>query len=142
MPGEFKDTLKMLRLTRKNTCVVIEDNPTYLGMLIKLKDFITWGKIDNDTFKMLLEKRGRIVGDKSLTEDYLKNKTNMDYSKFTDAFMNNKIKLKEVPGLKLNFRLKPPIRGFERKGIKKQFSLGGALGYRGEDINNLLRRMA
>ncbi len=39
------------------------------------------------------------------------------------------------------FRLAPPIGGFERKGIKKPYSVGGALGYRGEAINDLIKRM-
>lgn len=39
------------------------------------------------------------------------------------------------------YRLSPPKKGFERKGIKKDFKKGGALGYRGEKINDLLERM-
>lgn len=40
-----------------------------------------------------------------------------------------------------SFRLHPPRGGYERKGIKVPFSLGGALGYRGAAINNLITRM-
>ena len=46
-----KDTLNLLRLNKKNYCVVVENNPVNLGMIKKVKDFITWGEIDNDTFK-------------------------------------------------------------------------------------------
>ncbi len=42
---------------------------------------------------------------------------------------------------KLIFRLNPPRGGFERKGIKTPFSLGGALGNRGEKINDLIKKM-
>ncbi len=42
---------------------------------------------------------------------------------------------------KLIFRLNPPRGGFERKGIKTPFTLGGALGFRGEKINELIKRM-
>ena len=38
------------------------------------------------------------------------------------------------------FQINTTKRGFEREN-KKQFSLGGALGYRKDNINNLLRRM-
>ncbi len=38
-------------------------------------------------------------------------------------------------------RLQPPRGGFERKGTKVSFNNGGALGYRGEKINDLIRRM-
>ena len=39
------------------------------------------------------------------------------------------------------FRLNPPRGGFERKGIKVSFNSGGALGYRGEKINSLIKKM-
>lgn len=37
--------------------------------------------------------------------------------------------------------LAPPIKGFEKGGIKKFFTVGGALGYREVKINDLLKRM-
>ena len=138
---EFKDTLKFLKLVRKNSCVVLENNRVSLGMIVKLKDYVAWGEINKDTYKKLLETRGRIVGNKKLTEDYLKSKIKMGYEEFTNNFFSEKIKMKDVPGLKRFFRLTPPRGGFDKEGIKKQYSLGGALGYRGEKINDLLRRM-
>jgi large subunit ribosomal protein L30 len=39
------------------------------------------------------------------------------------------------------FRLSPPRGGFERKGIKTPFTMGGALGNRKEKINDLIKRM-
>lgn len=141
MNYKFKDTLKFLKLVRKNSCSVVENNRTSLGMLVKLKDYVTWGEISPGIYKELLEKRGRIVGNKTLTEAYIKNKVNMNYDEFVKNFFDGKIKMKEVPGLKPFFRLSPPRGGFDKNGIKKQFSLGGALGYRGDDINNLVRRM-
>jgi large subunit ribosomal protein L30 len=38
-------------------------------------------------------------------------------------------------------RLHPPVGGFEKKGTKKSFKEGGALGNRGEKINDLIKRM-
>ncbi len=37
---EIKDTLKMLNLHRKNHCVILDNNPTIVGMLKKAKDYI------------------------------------------------------------------------------------------------------
>ncbi len=54
---EIKDTLDMLKLYRKNYCVVLDDTVTSRGMLNKVKDFITWGVIDEETIKLLKEKR-------------------------------------------------------------------------------------
>lgn len=135
------DTMKMLRLYNKNNCVVVDSTPDVFGMINKVKDYITWGEIDNETFKLLLEKRGKVVGDKPLTEEYLKDKTKVGFDGFVSDFFAFKIKLRDVPGMKLYFRLKPPVGGFERKGTKKPFSMGGVLGYRKEKINVLIKKM-
>ena len=37
--------------------------------------------------------------------------------------------------------LTPPRGGFERKGVKMPYNKGGALGYRGAAINELITRM-
>ena len=42
---------------------------------------------------------------------------------------------------KKTFCLSPPRGGFERKGIKAPYSIGGALGYRGKEIIKLIKRM-
>ena len=141
MTKKFRDTLQFLKLVRKNSCVVVDDSKPYLGMLILLKDYITWGKIDEETFKLLLQKRGRIVGNQLVTEAYLKEKAKFGFDEFTKNFFAGKVKLRDVPGLKSFFRLTPPRGGFDRGGIKKPFSLGGALGYRGDNMNDLIRRM-
>jgi len=112
-----------------------------LGMIEKIKDFVTFGELDKETFTKLLKARGRLAGNKPLTEDYLKSKINSDFQKFSDDFVAFKTELKIIPGIKQFFRLHPPIGGFERQGIKKTFAEGGALGYRGKEINKLLQRM-
>lgn len=138
---KIDDTLKMLRLYDKNNCVIIDETKSNIGMMQKIKDYITWGEIDAKTFNLLLTKRGKLPGNKSLTEEYLKEKLNMGFDSFSKDFFDSKKKLKDIPGVKLVFRLRPPSKGFERKGIKKPFSMGGALGYRKEKINELIQRM-
>jgi large subunit ribosomal protein L30 len=138
---EIKDTMNMLRLFNKNYCVVIDNNDNYVGMIKKIKDYVTWGEINKETFESLLKNRGRLAGNKRLTEDYLKEKLKISSKEFTEEFFNNKKSMKEIPGLKLFFRLHPPVKGFERGGIKKVFSLGGVLGYRKDKINDLIQRM-
>ena len=136
-----KDTLKMLKLFNKNYCVVVDNNPNYIGMIMKIKDYITWGELNKDTFELLLKNRGRLAGNKKLTEEYLKEKTKCSTEEFAKEFFENKKSFKDVPGLKRFFRLMPPLKGFERGGIKKPFSMGGALGYRKDNINDLIKRM-
>lgn len=55
---EMNKTMYMLRLRRKNVCVVVEDTKQNLGMIKKIKDYVTYGEIDEETLKLLKEKRG------------------------------------------------------------------------------------
>ena len=138
---KLKTTFKLLKLLKTHSCVLAEANSSTKGMLIALKDYITWGEIDQATFTLLLEKRGKLAGNKNLTEAYLKEKTNMNFDQFSQSILESKKTFKDLPGIKPYFRLKPPTKGFERGGIKLQYSLGGALGYRKDNINDLIRRM-
>jgi ribosomal protein L30/L7E len=55
---DVKDTLDMLRLKKKHTCVIVPINPTYQGMIMKVKDAVTWGTVSDETIALLQEKRG------------------------------------------------------------------------------------
>lgn len=136
----IKDTLKMLRLNRINHCVVIPKTKDYKGMLQKAKDYITWGEIDKEVLEELIRKRGKLIGDVSITDEYIKNNTKYeDIKEFSSAIVNEEINYKDLINVKPIFRLPPPRKGYE--GIKRAFTVKGALGYRGKEINNLLRRM-
>ncbi len=126
MPGQIVNTLSMLNLHRKNHCVVVEDTPAIRGMVVKVKDYVTWGEISSEVFQELLKQRG--LPYKSRLQDARKH-----YS-YSFISIGNK-------HFKNYFRLNPPRKGFGRKGIKVAFAAGGALGYRGEKINDLVRRM-
>ena len=138
---DIKQTLLLLRLYKKHTCVIVSSNPNYIGLIKKVKDYITWGELEPDTFKLHLEKKGKLAGKKPLAEEYLKEKIKLSLEEFSKQFFEFKKELKDIPGLKPFFRLNPPIKGFERGGIKKPYSLGGVLGYRKEKINDLIKRM-
>jgi len=137
---DIKKTLQMLRLHRVNHCVIVEENETFKGMLQKAKDYITWGELDKDTLVELIKKRGRLVGDKPVDDEYIKNSTPYkSVEEFAEAILDGKIRYRDLPDIKPVFRLSPPRKGYE--GIKRAYSVGGALGYRGKDINDLIKRM-
>lgn len=138
--NDIERTLQMLRLTRVNHCVLVNDTDSYKGMLKKAKDYITWGEINKETLIELIKRRGRLIGDKPITEDYIKASTNFNsIEELADALLDGEVKYKDLPNVKPIFRLHPPRGGYE--GIKRPFSLKGALGYRGEKINELIMRM-
>ena len=60
LKGTIADTLYRMRLRRKYSCVVF-DNPSkeQLGMINKVKDFIAFGQISEETYKKLVEARGK-----------------------------------------------------------------------------------
>ena len=136
---EIEDTLKMLRLKAKHNCVLVPEKPDFLGMLQKVKDYVTWGEIDKETLVELLKKRLRARGERRVDENLLKELTGYDsFEKFAEDLLNQKVKLKDFENLKPVFRLTPPSKGF--KNIKEHWPKGD-LGYRGKEINELLRRM-
>lgn len=137
---QIKDTLKFMRLNQVNHAVILPQNDTTKGMLQKAKDYVTWGEVDADTLAEAISTRGRLVGDKLITDEHVA--ANTDFSSIADmaaAIVEGKYQYKELADVKPLLRLHPAIKGLE--GIKRSTQNGGALGYRGEKINDLLRRM-
>ena len=125
--NDIDRTLNQLRLYKKNYCVVVPGNESYAGMVNKVNDYVTWGDLDEETYNLLVDKKGEEY--KGRVSD---KKGKVKYNGFL-AIKGKKIKK--------FFRLNSPRKGFGRKGIKAPFSKGGALGYRGEKINDLIKRM-
>ena len=134
-----KDTLKMMGLTRVNPCVIVDGNESNLGMIKKIKDYITWGEIKPEVLESLLKKRGRLSGDKRVTEEVVKSKTSFQtMGELAAAVESGSAGLDEV-GVKKVFRFHPPRGGY--KSIKRPVKDMGDLGYRGDKINDLIIRM-
>lgn len=137
---DIKKTMQLLRLTRANHCVLLEENVVYKGMLQVIKDYTTWGEINKETLTKLLSARGKLSGDKPLTEEYLKKATSYHtFEKLAEAILENKVSYTELPDIKPVFRLNPPKKG--HRTIKRSFVNKGSLGYRKEHINTLVERM-
>ena len=137
---DIKDTLKMLRLHHINHCVLVADTPENLGMIRKVKDYVAYGEVDQETVKTLLETRGRVIGDLPLTDEYIReHSTYSGITEFANALSSGNARLTDVPGVKPVLRLHPPRKGY--KTIKRTFPQGGALGYYGNEINALLYKM-
>ncbi len=135
-----RDTLSMLRLHKANHLVIVDENPTYSGMIHKVKDYITWGELSAETLAKPIRKRGMLKGNRKVTDEYVQEKLGMSIEEFAEKVVKGEIKLSDLPDLKPVFRLHPPRGGF--KGSRKRtFKEGGVLGYRGEAINELIEKM-
>ena len=107
-------------------------------MIQKIKDYVAWGKIDDDTLTMLLEKRGRLSGNRRLTEQFLKENTSYrSFQELAAAVNSGTTSLKDLK-IKPIFRLHPARKGL--KTIKKTAQQGGDLGFR-TDLADLIKRM-
>ncbi len=137
---EIRDTLKMLRLTRNCHATLIDDRPSYLGMLHKVQNCVTWGEISKENIALLLKKRGRLEGDKKLTEEYAQGLGYKSLSALAEATYRVEVEYNRLPNVKPVLRLHPPKKGFKGK-VKKSYPAGGVTGYRGEAINDLIKRM-
>lgn len=126
MRKEIKDTLKMMRLNRKNHCVLIRVTDSSKGMLQKTKDYLTFGEISEKVLREMIIKRGRTAGNNRLTAEQSEKAAK-------EILAEGKSSL-----LKPVFRLTPASGGFREI---KQFFPRGELGYRGEKINELLEKM-
>jgi len=100
---DLEPAFTLMGISKKNSCVIVEDSPTIKGSLRKMQHHITWGEISEDTIKELDEKRTR---------------------------RNSKA-----------YHLAPPRGGHGKKGIRRDYNIGGVLGYRGDKINDLIKRM-
>lgn len=137
---EARDTLSLLHLDHTNHAILIDDRPTYKGMLQKVNSYVTWGEVTKETVTAMLEKRARLAGNKKLDAAYLEKLGVKSFEELADAIMTGKAEHGKLPFMVPVFKLHPPTKGYKGK-TKKSFNAGGEAGYRGEAINDLVKRM-
>lgn len=138
--NETEDTLRLMRLQRRNHATIIDNRGSNVGMLQKVKDYVTWGEVTLETIDLLLKNRGRTPGNRRLTDEYVRGKLGHKSIKdLAEAVNRSEADLSKMPALKPIFRLHPPKGGL-RKSVKKAYP-DGELGYRGEAVNDLVKKM-
>lgn len=137
---EVDATMRMLHLTRNCHATLIDDRPSHLGMLQKTQNYVTWGEVSKDGVALLLKERGRLVGGERMTDKYAQEIGYKSLDDLAEALYQLKVEYRRLPRVKPLFRLHPPRKGF-RGNVKKSYATGGATGYRGESIDDLVRSM-
>ncbi len=136
---DVKDTLKLMGLTRVNHGIIMDMTDSNIGMIKKVKDYVTWGEVKPDVLGRLLAKRGRLSGDKRVTEEAVKAASKFQtVAELAAAVESGAADLGDA-GVKKVFRFHPPRGGF--RSTKRPVKDMGDLGYRGERINELIIRM-
>jgi len=125
IPKGVNETLFRMRLRRKYSAVLLKESEENLKLLRRVRNFIAYGDIDDETLSLLITKRAKSLDNKKIDSgailEHLKNK----------GMLNLKIKP--------FFRLHPPRGGIDSKlhfPLKK-----GVLGDNKSKINDLVRRM-
>jgi large subunit ribosomal protein L30 len=130
----------MLRLTRNNHAVLLDNRPSFLGMIDTVRDYVTYGELSEESVFSLINERGRLFGNKKLTDEYAQKAGYKSLQTLAAAISSCQVEYWKLPAINPVFRLHPPTKGFKGK-IKKGYGAGGELGYRGDGINQLLNRM-
>ena len=113
-------------MRRKYTAVLFEDSPKTARILKNLRDYVAYGRINEQLLVRMIELRGQSIDKKK----------KIDANAIAHAL--GKKTLTEL-GVKPFFRLHPPRGGIESKN---HFGVGkGVLGNNLEHINNLVERM-
>lgn len=114
VPKEIEETLYRLRIRKKYNLIFLDEKDRVkIGMVKKVKDYVMYGKIDDELVQEIVEKRGE-----------LKEK--------------NKKAKKSLENIKPWIRLQPPKGGF-KKSTKIPYPKG-ILG-ENKDISKYLERM-
>lgn len=140
IPGVEKGTrqaMERLGLSEMNSCVLLPDNDSTRGQLQKVKDYATWGELDQDGAEFLLGRAD--VSSRTKLEDVdLEETTGYDSIEDLAADLAAGDATLSDAGLRNAVKLHSPRKGF--KNTKRVYP-DGSLGDRGDDINELIRRM-
>ena len=55
---QARETLQMLHLFRNNYAVLIDDRPSFSGMLKTVRDYVTYGETSKETVDKLVKEKG------------------------------------------------------------------------------------
>lgn len=140
---DVRKTMEILKMENTFRARLLENTPSTEGMLRTAKNLVAWGQISPEVLETLLRKRAEREGERGLDDDFAK----VFFKRPSVADLANSIAAGEIPirdlwsaGIKPGFRLHPPKGGFKRS-TRRAATDGGELGYRGEDVNSLVRRM-
>ena len=141
---DVEKTLESLMLQRTFQARLLRDSPSTGGMLRRVKSLVAWGEVDPVTLEALLAKRGEREKRSEVLDDDFVTRTfgRKGIGELAKSIVAGDVALRQLwsAGVKPGFRLHPPRGGFKRS-TRRAFTDGGELGYRGSDINPLVRRM-
>ena len=139
---DIKKTMQSLKLQRTFQARLLDNTPSNLGMLRMAKALVAWGEVSPEILGRVLEKRGEKDGADGLDDRFVKMLGRASFDELAKAVVAGEVGIRDLysAGLKPRFRFHPPRGGFKRS-LRRAATDGGELGYRGADINLLVKRM-
>lgn len=163
VPYWARITLESLSLNKRFRATIIPENEQTLGMLRKIKEYVSWTSVDTEFIREFIERRGRSSASKLLSaaaappsaappsadnpngqinnnnDAENKDSQNADLSKIVSIISQNELYLSKISGIKPWFALNPPKGGFKR-GSKRSYSQAGILG-ENKELVSIVKRM-
>ena len=141
VPHWAATTMRLLCLEKKYRATIVPARENTLGMLDKVKHYVSWHEADPELTRELLLEKGRGRGYRKLSEADLEGRE--DYrsvGELANALSGGRVSLSGLrPLVKPWFALSPPRRGFGRS-TKRLYGQKGVLGAN-RDLPGLVRRM-
>lgn len=103
------------------------------GLSPQIRDTLQSLNLKNQHNLVILKSTPNVIGMLKVVKDYI------TWGEVTSELVAE-VEDKKGKETKI-YRLNPPRGGYERKGIKQPFTVGGVLGYRGDAINALIQKM-
>ena len=139
VPSWANSTLEMLHLNKKFRATVVPEEPSFVGMLKRVKNYVAWCRADKDTLKELIEKRARKQGYRQIEGTDLKALGYKSVDDLATALADGKVALSKLEPIKPWFALAPPRKGFRRK-TKRMYQEQGILG-ENQELLSLVKNM-
>ena len=139
VPHWATTTMELLKLEKKYRATILPAKDNTLGMLNKVKHYISWIELDAGLAKDLLDKKARKSGYKKITGDDLKELGFASTDELAAALSEGKAALSKLKPLKPWFALAPPRYGFKRS-TKRLYGQKGVLG-ENKELGTLVRNM-
>ena len=132
-------TMTLLKLDKKYRATILPAKENTLGMLNKVKHYVSWIELDTGLAKELIDKKARKDGYKKITPSDLSDLGFASTEELGSALAEGKASLSKLKPLKPWFALAPPRHGFKRS-TKKLYGQKGVLG-ENKDLGTLVRNM-
>jgi len=132
-------TLQLFKLEKKYRATIIPAKENTLGMLNKVKHYVSWTEIDQSLAQDLIDKKARKGGYQKITQEDISKAGFDSIQEMASSLAEGKASLTKLKPLKPWFALAPPRSGFKRS-TKRMYGQKGILGYN-KELGDLVRRM-